>query len=645
MKKKRLCLVFAILLLFSLTLVSADEFGYDNPTLPKLTNPNVFSGNFSWNGNCLDGGVEIKSEGIICGQKLEVFNITSVNVTKQNVTVLENLIAMKNIIAPNFIGFHVGNSSIWSRAGANTFLTNIGDKVGIGTASPYSGLHYQGDIFYLTPNAGTDSNDNITIKNYATGNGAPDIILRTADISGAYGIGVGTLYLIGGSKTTHYGGIGGGGGKISLQGGRGRDASHDPSSYAPILLQSNGGNVGIGTTSPDRLFEIFGSASVFRFRDSGATASATTAFIEFGGTDGGNWNRTGYIGDGSSGNTDLYFQAEEGNLRLGDSSGHSVLTLSGGDATFTGKVGIGTITPQNKLNVVGDLNVTGTVFADAINISNSSFSFTHDNNNSIRYSIENQNSGSNATALITILNDVGGLFGIGIGSSNYLLGSILKPNITALFSRSQGEIIFANFYNQAFVWMINPSDDNDVNNLVEIMRLNENGLNVTGNVTSENLFIPQYVYSHNNATMVLASANVWANLTFNQEEAEIKKGISHVHNDNTNHTFTINEDGIYDINYNFDVIDTSASSTDIDVAGRIIYFNGTEIIGSVFETDITKKNIETELTHSLLATLRSGDKIIFQFTATDVDVEISTHGTFGDHPESATIEIKKVANL
>ena len=27
------------------------------------------------------------------------------------------------------------------------------------------------------------------------------------------------------------------------------------------------------------------------------------------------------------------------------------------------------------------------------------------------------------------------------------------------------------------------------------------------------------------------------------------------------------------------------------------------------------------------------------------DVQISTHGTFGDHPESASLVIKKVANL
>ncbi len=232
------------------------------------------------------------------------------------------------------------------------YVNSTSGNVGIGTTSPYSGLHYQGDILYLTPNAGTDSNDTITIKNYATSNathsGAPDIILKTADIDGAYGIGVGTLSLIGGSKTTLYGGIGGGGGEISLQGGQGRNAANNPSGYAPVLLQSNGGNVGIGKI-PDRLFEIFGSTPVFRLRDSGLTASHTTAYIEFGGTNAtGIWNRTGYVGDGSSGDTHIRVRAEDSDLYLGDSSGEEVLVLSGGDATFSGDLDVGgNITAEN----------------------------------------------------------------------------------------------------------------------------------------------------------------------------------------------------------------------------------------------------------------------------------------------------------
>ena len=43
-------------------------------------------------------GVEIRNDGTICGQRLEVFNITSVNITKQTITILENLIILGNII-------------------------------------------------------------------------------------------------------------------------------------------------------------------------------------------------------------------------------------------------------------------------------------------------------------------------------------------------------------------------------------------------------------------------------------------------------------------------------------------------------------------------------------------------------------------
>ena len=240
-----------------------------------------------------------------------------------------------------------------SQDNSNFFWDDTNKRIGIGTATPNSGLHYQGDTLYLTPAAGAESNDDITIKNYATGNGAPDIILRTADIDGAYGIGVGTLSLIGGSKTTLYGGIGGGGGEISLQGGQGRDAANDPSGYAPVLLQSTGGKVGIGTAAPGEDLEIQSSSPVLRLRDTGATASATAAFIEFGGTDAGVWSRTCYAGDGSSGNTDMYIQAEISDLHLGDSSGNSVVNLQGGN------VGIGTTTPAGKLSINGGLHVGG----------------------------------------------------------------------------------------------------------------------------------------------------------------------------------------------------------------------------------------------------------------------------------------------
>jgi len=173
---------------------------------------------------------------------------------------------------------------------------------------------------------------------------------------------------------------------------------------------------------------------------------------------------------------------------------------------------------DENLNMSGYNLTVDTIFAKAINISNSSFFFTDDENKSINYLVENKNNGSNATALTITSNDVGGIMGVGIGSSNYILGNMLKPNITGLFSRSQGETIFANFFNRPFVWYVNPLNDNDPNNLVEVMRLDENGLNVNGSInqTNGNLtgnLIYGELWLHDELTVDLTSVNVYVNIT------------------------------------------------------------------------------------------------------------------------------------
>ena len=108
--------------------------------------------------------------------------------------------------------------------------------------------------------------------------------------------------------------------------------------------------------------EIRSSNPVIRLRDTGTPAGGTNAFVEFGGTSGGNWSRTGWVGDGSSGDNAITLWAEVGNLKLGDSSSSSVLTLIGGNAIFSGAIslGFGDLVSEQNPDVVNAIRLKGT---------------------------------------------------------------------------------------------------------------------------------------------------------------------------------------------------------------------------------------------------------------------------------------------
>ena len=121
---------------------------------------------------------------------------------------------------------------------------------------------------------------------------------------------------------------------------------------------TSSGQVLIGTGGPpDKTLELRNASPILRLRDTGGSASATTAFIEFGGTDAAAFTRTGWVGDASSGSSDISLRAELGSLDLGDSTSGTVLVLSGGDATFSdglqvnGTAGIGIARTDGTLHV------------------------------------------------------------------------------------------------------------------------------------------------------------------------------------------------------------------------------------------------------------------------------------------------------
>ncbi|KKN77572.1 hypothetical protein LCGC14_0358470 [marine sediment metagenome] len=199
---------------------------------------------------------------------------------------------------------------------------------------------------------------------------------------------------------------------------------------------SNAGTIGIGTASPGEDLEIQSSSPVLRLRDTGATASATAAFIEFGGTDAGVWSRTCYAGDGSSGNTDMYIQAEISDLHLGDSSGNSVMNLQGGNVG----IGLTTVDANYKLIIRRAADINLGIGLQSSELALAAFNDALSANIPMRfyaseYNLLNGNVGINTTTPASKLSINGGLHVGGdsdAGDNNLLVdGTITTANLTA----------------------------------------------------------------------------------------------------------------------------------------------------------------------------------------------------------------------
>ncbi len=131
-----------------------------------------------------------------------------------------------------------------------------------------------------------------------------------------------------------------------------QDQSAGTGLNAPRMVIDSEGEVGIGTDSPETTIDMQSTSPVLRLRDSdNGGGDASSALIEFGQTEGGVWDRTGFIGDASSGDRNLHIAAD---------SGYNIQMSAGGQSTVTdphfviksdGNVGIDTSSPDAKLEV------------------------------------------------------------------------------------------------------------------------------------------------------------------------------------------------------------------------------------------------------------------------------------------------------
>lgn len=150
--------------------------------------------------------------------------------------------------------------------------------------------------------------------------------------------------------------------------------------------------------------------------------------------------------------------------------------------------------------------------------------------------------------------------------------------------------------------------------------------------------LPAFIFAHTDENITSAGSGTWHNITFSEEVSKPQERITHVSNDNTNHTFIISVDGIYNLNYYLSFADIAPSPSG-NIATRFIN-NGIEINGSLREVDTTKQNADTLVGHgNILTNLSSGDVLTVQFATDDSTIALSSHATFGEHKDTAIVSI------
>lgn len=96
----------------------------------------------------------------------------------------------------------------------------------------------------------------------------------------------------------------------------------------------------------------------------------------------------------------------------------------------------------------------------------------------IGFFFKNNNNGTNASTLISLLNDEGNNMTMGISGSNFDLVNETN-NSGFIFLNSRGApLILANGFNKSISFMNNPSDDGNPTNLREIVSIGKNGINL-----------------------------------------------------------------------------------------------------------------------------------------------------------------------
>jgi len=138
-------------------------------------------------------------------------------------------------------------------------------------------------------------------------------------------------------------------------------------------------------------------------------------------------------------------------------------------ALFNVPQGIIFTSAQNEIDLPPNFTGGSTAFFGQVN--------NFDNFNGFSRFIEtNINNGTGAASAFTAVNDIGWNVSIAIGSSNFGVPGVERPNGVAIASRSPADFNFANAFNTGFIWRSNQiTNDTNPINVRNIMNLTTEG--------------------------------------------------------------------------------------------------------------------------------------------------------------------------
>ncbi|TRX46491.1 hypothetical protein FNH22_30755 [Fulvivirga sp. M361] len=194
-------------------------------------------------------------------------------------------------------------------------VTEVGDKVGIGTTNPISKLNVGGTLGQYLWSVGNGWGD------FSVSNGVYGISLGVAD--GGSGAGTNTIWTKGGAEVLQVG---------------------NPTSGV-IMQFSKNGNVGIGTTNPISTLNVGGNLGQYFWGVGNGwgdfSVSNGVYGISFGVADGG----------AGAGTSTIWTKGGAEILQIGNPTSGVIMQFS-----KNGEIGIGTTNPDAKLTVKGDIH-------------------------------------------------------------------------------------------------------------------------------------------------------------------------------------------------------------------------------------------------------------------------------------------------